>query len=343
MITPDPGPGLTQRQQFLQAAADIREAFDACSAEMALPARDLVRAAYATLYVLGSHVPDVPAGSPLPCGGMDDQHIARALRHAENGMASPAVTLQLIAELRRLREELRAMGGPFGVTDDDIRSMLAEGFATAWRKSTDTPESVVIWKLIDAMDREEWGAVISFVADPLIAMLRRAEEQAQPLRLSLQPGQLARIETLAAVLEQTDGSRYELPDVADRAVRVMLHQLAAGDEIPAGRPGFTPGQAVEFRASTAPDAAWEPGTWEGWTEDGRAVVQSGRLAMWGVISLDQVRPAFSEGQPVEFRNRGAEWEPGFWLGWTENGQAHVQAENGGRVYTISPDRVRLHP
>jgi len=317
MTTQDPG--LTQRQEFLQAASDIREAFDACRGEMALPARDLVRAAYARLYVLGSHVPDTPAGSPLPYGGMDDKDIAKALRHAENGMASPAVTLELIAELRRLREELRAMGGPFGVTDDDIRSMLGQGFHTAFRKAVDDPHATVIHTLIDKLRDDtdsqgysSWSAVISFVANPLIAMLRRAETEAQAAaqqardiallnqlaggageqdpaaRLSLQPEQMARIEILAAVLEQADGYRYALPEVADRAVRALLHQLADG-------------------GNTGTDTA------------------------------------FSEGQPVEFRNRtsGAEWEPGTFVS-SEEGTALVTDSKGARIRTPA-ERVRPRP
>ena len=193
MTIPDPKPELTQRQEFLAAADEIRAVYQDTSVQISFHGRQRIQDAYRALYVLGSHVPDVPAGSPLPYGGMDDKDIARSLRHAENGMASPAVTLQLIAELRRLRMELDAIGGPSGVTDDDIRSQLGEGFHTAFRKAVDDPQAIVIHTLIDKLrddtdchGRSSWSAVISFVANPLIAMLRRAE--AETLARAEQPG-----------------------------------------------------------------------------------------------------------------------------------------------------------
>jgi hypothetical protein len=171
---------LTMREQFLQAAADIKKAFEAVRPDLSYPAIDQVRAAYAQLIVLGTHIPDLVPGSPLPYGGMDDKDVSRAVHNAERGLASPAVTLDLVREMRRLRVELNAMGGPFGITDAAIRSMISEGFATAWRKGTDTPESAVIWKLIDTMDPEDWSAVISFVVNPLLQMLHQADGHPEP-------------------------------------------------------------------------------------------------------------------------------------------------------------------
>lgn len=177
---PDGDPAVTLRQQFLAAAAEIRAVYADTNGPIGSGGRQRIREAYALLYLLGSHIPDTLPGSPLTWGAMDDKDVAKALRSAEQGLASPQVTLDLIRELRRLRAELHAMGGPFGVTDEDLRSMIAEGFATAWRKGTDIPESVVIMKLIRDMDSEEWSRVISFVVDPLIRVLRKADGRPQP-------------------------------------------------------------------------------------------------------------------------------------------------------------------
>jgi hypothetical protein len=84
---------------------------------------------------------------------------------------------QLLDEAVRLRELEDALRGSYGVTDSDIRSMLSEGFHTAWRKAVDHPYATVIHKLIRDLPEGEYGAVVDFVADPLIAMLRRAQEK----------------------------------------------------------------------------------------------------------------------------------------------------------------------
>jgi hypothetical protein len=165
----------TMRQEFLDAASDIREAFEACSGEMGLAGRGLVRAAYARLVELGSQIPGVPAGSPLSWGGMEDKDVATAVRQAEKGYASPAVILELTREMRRLRAELRAFGGPSGVTEEAIRSMIAEGFHTALRKAADSMDAAIAWKAIRDMDSEEYSAVCRFVSEPVIGMLREAE------------------------------------------------------------------------------------------------------------------------------------------------------------------------
>jgi len=81
----------------------------------------------------------------------------------------------VLAEVEAAREQADAIKGAPGVTDSDIRSMLSEGFHTAFRKASDSMEASIAWKAIRDMDREEWGSVIDFVAEPLIAMLRQAE------------------------------------------------------------------------------------------------------------------------------------------------------------------------
>lgn len=57
------------------------------------------------------------------------------------------------------------------MTGDEIRELLGEGFHTAFRKATDSPEADAIWKLINELDDDEWASVINFVAAPLIDAL----------------------------------------------------------------------------------------------------------------------------------------------------------------------------
>lgn len=83
----------------------------------------------------------------------------------------------LLAEVETRREEDRALAGTHGLTDTDIRSMLAEGFHTAFRKAVDHPYAVVIRHLIKDLPPEDWTAVLDFAIDPVISALRAAEEQ----------------------------------------------------------------------------------------------------------------------------------------------------------------------
>lgn len=85
----------------------------------------------------------------------------------------------VLDEAEDLREKAAALQGSHGVTDSDIRAMLAEGFHTAFRKAVDSPFAVVIHKLIKDLEDGEYAAVIDFTADPLIAMLREAEARAK--------------------------------------------------------------------------------------------------------------------------------------------------------------------
>lgn len=85
----------------------------------------------------------------------------------------------LLTEVEHWQEQAEALQGSYGVTASTIRSMIAEGFSTAFRKAADSMESAIAWKAIRDMDREEWGAILDFVVNPLIGMLREAEEQAK--------------------------------------------------------------------------------------------------------------------------------------------------------------------
>lgn len=46
---------------------------------------------------------------------------------------------------------------------DEFRSMLGEGFHTAFRKATDCDQAHPIWTLINQMPSGDWGAVLEFV------------------------------------------------------------------------------------------------------------------------------------------------------------------------------------
>lgn len=48
---------------------------------------------------------------------------------------------------------------------DTLRSLLGEGFHTAFRKAVDTATAAQIHRLIAGMPLEHWEAVLSFVAD----------------------------------------------------------------------------------------------------------------------------------------------------------------------------------
>jgi len=56
---------------------------------------------------------------------------------------------------------------------DAFRSMLAEGFHTAFRKAVDSDEAWQVWKLISKMPAGDWAEIISFVADPTWEELQR--------------------------------------------------------------------------------------------------------------------------------------------------------------------------
>jgi hypothetical protein len=95
---------------------------------------------------------------------------------ADNGFMAGDVS-EVLREVQRLRETDRALLGTYGVTDGAIRSMIAEGFHTAFRKATDSMEGAIAWKAIRDMDHEEWSAILDFVVGPLIKMFRKAEAQ----------------------------------------------------------------------------------------------------------------------------------------------------------------------
>lgn len=54
------------------------------------------------------------------------------------------------------------------VTLEDLKGFLGEGFHTALRKAVDSGRSDKIWMLIDTMPDEDWDAILTFVARPLM-------------------------------------------------------------------------------------------------------------------------------------------------------------------------------
>lgn len=110
--------------------------------------------------------------------GRLDTAIERVRWLVEHDLASVDVS-ELLSEVENLQEVDRSLMGNYGVTDGAIRSMIAEGLHTAFRKASDSPESLVIHRLIDGMPHEEWRGITDFVAGPLITMLREAEDAAK--------------------------------------------------------------------------------------------------------------------------------------------------------------------
>lgn len=55
------------------------------------------------------------------------------------------------------------------MTRDEFVSLLGEGIHTAFRKATDCPQAMPIYRLISEMPNEEWGNVINWLVDGLFA------------------------------------------------------------------------------------------------------------------------------------------------------------------------------
>lgn len=263
----------TMRARFLAAAAEIAEVYRDTSGPIGYDGRKRVQAAYTRLHELSTWIPDTAEGW-LPYGDVSAKDLAQARRRAEDGWASPQVTLQLISQVLSLRQQLAALGGTYGVTDDDIRSALSEGFHTAFRKASVHPLAAAIYSLIEDLPPDDWSAILDFTVGPLIAMLREAEnrtaDSAEPV-----PEHTARLLALAAVLEQADGRQYTLSEVSDRAVRVLLEQLAGDGQAEAGCRAFR--QYYRNADQEPPDwDAQDPAVQFSWINIARAAAGSGK-------------------------------------------------------------------
>jgi hypothetical protein len=116
------------------------------------------------------------AGVSREFRGAGDDSLARLAWLADHGFFTNDVRA-VVSEVQRQRERDDALTDTYGLTDSDIESMVGEGFHTAFRKAVDSPEAVVIHKLIKDMDSEIWGAIVKFVADPIISYLREARQR----------------------------------------------------------------------------------------------------------------------------------------------------------------------
>lgn len=57
------------------------------------------------------------------------------------------------------------------VSVNELIEYLGEGFHTAFRKASDSPEATQIWDLISNMPAHEWHAILEFVAVPVLNLL----------------------------------------------------------------------------------------------------------------------------------------------------------------------------
>lgn len=62
------------------------------------------------------------------------------------------------------------------MSGEDFKSLLGEGFHTAFRKGTEHPSSGKIWNLISELPEDEWAAIIDWVADPFLTMWGEEEQ-----------------------------------------------------------------------------------------------------------------------------------------------------------------------
>lgn len=67
----------------------------------------------------------------------------------------------------------------------DLRSLIAEGFHTAFRKASDHSAAHTIWMAIRKLPDDEWSQIIDFVAEgiePFIEKLKNAKKARRKAR-----------------------------------------------------------------------------------------------------------------------------------------------------------------
>lgn len=111
--------------------------------------------------------------------GLRDDALARLDWLSARGFFAGADIKALLNEVEGYREQKTALRSTYGVTDEDLRSMMSEGFHTAFRKAVDHPYATVIHKLIRDMPGEDWTAILDFVTRPIIRHLREAQRAAE--------------------------------------------------------------------------------------------------------------------------------------------------------------------
>ncbi len=105
-------------------------------------------------------VTDNLTGNPIR-GGLTEDH-ATALARGLNLAAGPGGRY-------KADPESDAKGG---VTYSELRSMIGEGFHTAFRKGIDSPEAALMWHAIQKMDPLEWAVILEFVTEPIWDLLQ---------------------------------------------------------------------------------------------------------------------------------------------------------------------------
>lgn len=113
-------------------------------------------------------------------GKLTDTGLARLTWLAQSGLLGKDGDLgYLLSEVQGWRDKADAFTGTYGMTEADLRSMVAEGFHTAFRKAVDHPYATVIHKLIRELPPEDWAAVLDFVVRPIVRQLREAQRAAE--------------------------------------------------------------------------------------------------------------------------------------------------------------------
>ncbi len=49
----------------------------------------------------------------------------------------------------------------------ELRAVLGEAIHTAFRKASDHPDAVRVWRILNRMPEEEWSAILDWIADSL--------------------------------------------------------------------------------------------------------------------------------------------------------------------------------
>lgn len=95
-----------------------------------------------------------------------------AIYHDEHYGASDIEDMEsTITKLEETIAQLERTAGNLRVIDkDEMRSVLAEGFHTAFRKGVDTSAAWKVWKAIDTLPNHEYGTAIEWLVEALDSM-----------------------------------------------------------------------------------------------------------------------------------------------------------------------------
>lgn len=113
---------------------------------------------------------------------LGDDHLARLRWLIDRGFFGDIEVL--VREAEEQRDQDRALVSTYGLTDSDFRSMLNEGLFAALRKGSDHPFAAAIRTLFHEMPDEDFRAILSYITDPIIKQLRKAEAAQQEGKVS---------------------------------------------------------------------------------------------------------------------------------------------------------------